>query len=134
MVILAHPPTVAANPSTKRPDGVGVQRPLDRLDALVQRVDSLSPGNRTGTAGQDGPGIHLQGGHVDGGPVSVRPGGQGIGHGVPSGERGQQCGMGVEDPSRVGGVDRLAEHGAEPGHHHHVDVRAQASSSVSASV
>jgi hypothetical protein len=31
--------------------------------------------------------------------------------------------MGVEDPAAEGGMDRLAEHGAEPGHHHHLDVR-----------
>ena len=31
--------------------------------------------------------------------------------------------MGVQDPPGIGVVDRLVEHGAEAGHHHHVDVR-----------
>src|ERR1019366_2357763 len=72
--------------------------------------------------GQDRSDVHFQEGHVDGGARLGHTGGQGVVHGVPSREVREQRRMGVEDPTGEGVVDRLVEHGGEPGHHHDVDI------------
>ena len=45
---------------------------------------------------------------MHGGPGLGHAGGQGVAHGVPPGEGGQEGGVGVEDPAGEGIVDRLA--------------------------
>ena len=119
-MILSHWPP----PPPTRRRSVGWWRDtaaLDRLDALVQGgLGVAGPDGHPGL-GQHRPGIHLQGGDVDGGPGLLGPGGQSVSHGVPPGEGRQQGGVGVEDATGVGIVDGLAEHGPEAGHDHHVD-------------
>ena len=61
-------PAVAANPSMNRADGVGVERALHRLDALVQGRLGVAGEHRHRGLGQHRAGVHLQGGDVDGGP------------------------------------------------------------------
>ena len=81
-------------------DGGGVERALHRLDALVQAVHRVVGQHRDLLLGQDGAGVHLQGGHVHGGAGHRHPGGQRLLHRVPSGEGGQEGGVGVQDPPR----------------------------------
>ena len=103
-------------------EGVRVEAALDGLDALVEGVDGVVGEDGHRLLGHDRPGVHLEGGHVDGAPGDLHPVGQGVGHPVPAGERRQQGRVGVEDPPAERVEDGLVEDGAEAGHGHQVDL------------
>ena len=106
----------------QRPQHGGrVQPPLDRLDPLVQRLDSCRP-PRTGTSSRarTGPASISSVARWTVQPVTGTAGGQGVRHRVPAREGRQERRVGVQDAAGEGVVDRLAEHGAEAGHGHQV--------------
>ena len=57
---------------------VGVEGPLDRLDALVEGRLGVAGEDRDRGLGQHWAGIHLQGGEVHGGAGLGHAGGQGV--------------------------------------------------------
>ena len=97
-----------------------IERALDHLDPLVQRLLGVAGEDGNGSLGQDRPGVHLEGSEVHRAARLGDPGGQRVPDAVPPGEGGEQGGVRVQDAVRKGAVDGLGQHRAEAGHRHQV--------------
>ena len=123
-LILVHGP--GRPPARPGSDGwLWVEGAFHLLDPLVQAVRRVGRQNGDGPLGQDRAGVHLHGGEVHGGAGLGHAGGQGLLHRMPTGESGQQGGVGVQDAPGIAGVDGLGQDRPESGHDHDVDLMLQ---------
>ena len=98
-----------------------VEVALHGLDALVERGLVVVGQDRHGLLGEDRPGVHLEGGHVDRAARDLDAGLEGVADRVPALEGRQEGRVGVQDAVGEAVVDRLGEHRPEAGHDDEVD-------------
>ena len=103
-------------------DHVGIQAALHFLDAFVQGLLGVAVEDGDRLLGEDRPGVDVLGDEVHGRSRHLHPELERVAHRVPTLERRQERGMGVDRPAAVGVDERLRQDRAEAGDGDEVDV------------
>src|SRR5665213_1119107 len=87
------------------PHDAGIERALNLLDSLVQRGFVVTGQHGDALLSENRPGVEFFGGDVHGAASFARSGLEGLAHGVPTLELGQETRVRVKDSPGIRGVE-----------------------------